>query len=387
MARFKNHWVLEIGRNVSLFFRVEVGIAGAGGTFAWIKERLGMKPTSVKQVARSATIETRDTQSGQGKPVLRRKLAEQDRNLKQARRQITGKDREIAELRAELTGKDTKVNGIKPENIAWIFGTARVGSTWLSRMMADLQSHTIWREPLVGELFGHLYYVRARDRRDKTLILGDDHRTSWLKLIRTFVLESAEARFPEAKNNYLVIKEPNGSIGAPLLMEALPESRMICLVRDPRDVAASLVDSYKEGSWGYERLKKRGDMEEGGASKVPDKYVRSAAARYLQEMGKSKEAYDFHKGPKVLVKYEDLRTNTLENMKRIYSDLGMIVDEEEIAKVVEKHSWENIPEAQKGEGKFFRKATPQGWREDLTPAQVKMIEETTAPLLKEFYPE
>jgi hypothetical protein len=27
-----------------------------------------------------------------------------------------------------------------------------------------------------------------------------------------------------------------------------------------------------------------------------------------------------------------------------------------------------------------------GWREDLTPEQVKIIERTTAPLLEEFYP-
>ena len=38
-------------------------------------------------------------------------------------------------------------------------------------------------------------------------------------------------------------------MGAPLLMEALPESRMILLVRDPRDVAASTLDAAKEGGW------------------------------------------------------------------------------------------------------------------------------------------
>ena len=44
-----------------------------------------------------------------------------------------------------------------------------------------------------------------------------------------------------------------------------------------------------------------------------------------------------------------------------------------------------IPDGEKGEGKFYRKATPGGWREDLTPKQARVIEEVTRPLLEEFY--
>jgi hypothetical protein len=70
----------------------------------------------------------------------------------------------------------------------------------------------------------------------------------------------------------------------------------------------------------------------------------------------------------------------------MYSALGIEVGEEGLARVVEEHSWENIPEEEKGEGKFYRKATPGGWREDLTPKQAEAIERITAPLLKQLYP-
>jgi hypothetical protein len=56
-----------------------------------------------------------------------------------------------------------------------------------------------------------------------------------------------------------------------------------------------------------------------------------------------------------------------------------------LARSIEKHSWENIPQEEKGEGKFYRKATPGGWREDLTPEQVEIVERITAPVLEEFY--
>lgn len=74
-------------------------------------------------------------------------------------------------------------------------------------------------------------------------------------------------------------------------------------------------------------------------------------------------------------------------MRRILSTLEVPADEKRIARTVEKHSWENIPEENKGEGKIFRKATPRGWSDDLTPEQVKIVERITAPLLGEFYPE
>jgi hypothetical protein len=47
--------------------------------------------------------------------------------------------------------------GIAPERLIWIFGSARTGSTWLGAMMADLEGHAWWHEPMVGYLFGHLY--------------------------------------------------------------------------------------------------------------------------------------------------------------------------------------------------------------------------------------
>ena len=76
--------------------------------------------------------------------------------------------------------------------------------------------------------------------------------------MRRFVLDSASARFPERiDGGYLVIKEPHGTLGAPLLAEALPESRMIVLVRDPRDVISSKMDAAREGSWAEEAQKRR----------------------------------------------------------------------------------------------------------------------------------
>jgi hypothetical protein len=73
-------------------------------------------------------------------------------------------------------------------------------------------------------------------------------------------------------------------------------------------------------------------------------------------------------------------------MKRIYSALEMPVEEAELARSVEKNSWEKIPAEQKGDGKFHRKAKPGGWREDLTPEQAEIVEGVAGSLLRDLYP-
>jgi hypothetical protein len=42
----------------------------------------------------------------------------------------------------------------------------------------------------------------------------------------------------------------------------------------------------------------------------------------MRNVGAAKRAYEAHEGPKVMVRYEDLRTDTLGTMRRIYSALG-----------------------------------------------------------------
>lgn len=316
------------------------------------------------------------------------------RRVHQIRSQLAGKYRvlslEAAEWRDRLRAghANARPDGIRPENVIWIFGSSRSGSTWLRAMMGEIEDHRVWEEPLVGKLFGE-FYNRAVGPHKKRLdfVMGDATRKGWVRSIRNFVLDGASYACPRlGPDDYLVVKEPNGSIGAPLLMEALPESRMIFLVRDPRDVVASLLDGARKGSWLYE-WRERGQRGERALAEMdPHVFVRRRAGVYLRSVGGAKRAYDAHRGCKVLVKYEDLRKDTLSTMERIYSALEIPVDPEQLSRAVERHSWERLPERQKGVGKFYRKAEPGGWREDLTPEQVRTVEEVTAPLLKSFYP-
>jgi hypothetical protein len=299
-------------------------------------------------------------------------------------------------LEAGVTGGDvpgpTRIDGdgrsagVVPENMIWIFGTGRTGSTWLAAMMEEPEGHDVWFEPRVGTVFDPQRFERYAGTH---FVLASQYKDVWLRSIRNFVLDGANARFPELANEdagYLAVKEPGGSVGASLIMEALPESGLVLLIRDPRDVAASWLDATRKGGWQSRRRGESGRRAESLAETNPNAFVRRHADAYLKHVGSAKRAYDEHGGRKVVVRYEDLRADTIGTMRRMYGELGVPVDETVIARAVEKNSWENIPEEEKGEGKFYRKATPQAWREDLTRHQVRIVERITAPLLEEFYP-
>jgi len=277
-------------------------------------------------------------------------------------------------------GKASQRDGIRAANVVWLFSFGRSGSTWLSAMMAEIEDHTVWHEPAVGALFGNFYYgdrwIGEAHHKNPLFILGS-RREIWLSLIRSFVLDAARAMFPQLGNKAtLLVRETYGSLGAPLLVEALPESAMILLVRDPRDVVASSLDAFAPRSWGASFL---------SANDVPDFDCEDWASLYMRNVGSARQAYENHAGRKILLRYEDLRVDTLDTMKRIYSSLEIAVDEERLANAVAKHSWEAIPEDQKGQGKFYRRASPGGWKDDLTAEEVQTVETLTAPILGEFY--
>ena len=323
-------------------------------------------------------------------------LRQKNSKIKALKERIDLQDREIEELRVKVAAKGYEAAGLKPENIIWILGSPRTGSTWLGRMLGQLDGLRVWQEPFFGVMLSFRDNIANSGYAQKeSFLFGEPNKPIWLQHMRRLFLAVGEARFGQPE--HLVVKEPNGSVGSGLILEAFPESGTILLVRDPRDVVASLLDLAKPGAWyAYDRFEMsaaEADFDPHSGSfdftqpSTNDERVEQLASDVTKSFEAAREAFDAHRGRKTLVRYEDLRTDPMSTMRDICRALNLAVDEDQLTRSVEKASWENVPAERKGAGKHHRKATPGGWREDLTPEQAKIVEKAAASLLEEFYAE
>jgi len=142
------------------------------------------------------------------------------------------------------------------------------------------------------------------------------------------------------------------------------------LIRDGRDAIDSKIDSLQKDSWG---------MKDYGYTPIPPekmlmeiKYQAELWVRVIEILSK---AFNEHPAESRLsVKYEDLLKNTFEELKKIYEFLEIDIPENELKKIVEEHSFENIPSKDKGPTKVTRSASPGKWKENFNEKEQSIIQ-------------
>lgn len=177
---------------------------------------------------------------------------------------------------------------------------------------------------------------------------------------------------------HVVIKEPNGSQSADVIMRALPRARLLFLLRDGRDVVDSDLAAYLPGAWISQEFP--GLVGIGDDDRLA--FVVNSAHKWLWRTEAVQEAMARHPGPAHLVRYEDLREEPLEAMQRIFDWLGIEATDADIQSWVERNSFERIPN--RGPAEFARLAQPGAWRVNLRPDEQAAVEEVLGPKLREL---
>lgn len=283
------------------------------------------------------------------------------------------------------------------DRLLWIFGSSRSGSTWLLRMLSDLDGVVSIDDPHLGHHLGvwrpiPLAWAAANEAPELTTLLevkrdepgyffADRYRDSWWEPLRELVRARFQAQaggLPAAVAPTYVVKEP-GSHVATLFTELFPSSKLIFLLRDGRDVVDSWLAAYSDGSWAIP----------GGAFPVAS-WGRLPLVRWLSSVWvyRTREVWSAYgtraAENRVLVRYEELRNQTAEALGRVATLLDFEIAPEGLEEIADRHAFERVPAGASGSRKAIRLATPGSWRENLSADEQLAMHEVMAETLAEF---
>ena len=116
---------------------------------------------------------------------------------------------------------------ILEKKMIWIFGSVRSGTTWLGRDLLNHPSTIYWHEPYIG---WHLDVIQEWHYGENRYFFSRNHMNNIIPTLRKLILARTFSQVKSLSLN-IVIKEPNGSGAADIIMNCFPKSKLIFLLR------------------------------------------------------------------------------------------------------------------------------------------------------------
>jgi hypothetical protein len=280
----------------------------------------------------------------------------------------------------------------------WLASHPKSGNTWFRMMVANLLANSgtpidINDPPGIGphacarEPFDHLLMIDSgllthdeidclRPRVYEELARGgaDEEEGSALgRPVRFMLVHDAYQLTPK---------------GEPLLGGRRGAGGAILIVRDPRDVAPSLANHMRVSIDRAIEMMDEGQRERRIA---PDRQHRLLRQRSMGWSGHALSWLEQTDLPVCIVRYEDMRADTVGVFARALEFAGVSAGDEAIRQAVgfadfaelrrqeQAHGFRERP-IQPG-GPFFRRGEAGAWRDELNGAQVARIEAAHAPMM------
>ena len=218
-----------------------------------------------------------------------------------------------------------------PPRLVLLLGAPRSGTTWLQGLLA---AHPRVASPQETDVFSR--YLRAledawawqhrgtlddwRRRRFKGLpavLTTDEFREIGTSLLATTIAHSAALK-PGA--DIVVEKSPAHSVHGDLIEVYAPTAPIVHLVRDGRDVAASLVAAGR--TWGHDWA----PSTVGAAAAMWSEHVRGARSVVARAA-----AVDT---PTIEVRYEDLRSRGASLLHDVFTTIGVEITTDEATRLL-----------------------------------------------------
>jgi hypothetical protein len=285
--------------------------------------------------------------------------------------------------------------------LAWIFGSSRSGSTWLLRMLSGIERVIPIDDPHIGHHLGiwrpiPLAWATAKEppklgtladykRKKRDYLFSDRYADIWIPQLRELISARFEAQAAEdiaeagdIDRPIVVVKEP-GSHAADTIMDLFPDSALIFLLRDGRDVVDSWLDAYRDGSWATDE----------GAYGLDDAgrpaLISWQSSVWLHRTEVVQETYArTDPDRRVMIRYEEMREDPVTALQRISDLLGIEASRDQLGAIASANEFSRVPETHKGKGREIRRAEPGGWATHMSREEIIAMHEILAVKLEEL---
>jgi hypothetical protein len=261
---------------------------------------------------------------------------------------------------------------------AFVGGAPRSGTTYVQLLLyASGEFATAQESHLFTAFLGRLDEVwerfeeRSKTHRDVGLptVISRARFDEILRSAAIAVMSDIASREPGAP--WVLEKTPENVLVWPLITRLLPKARFIIVVRDPRAVVASTIAAR---SWA-------GEWAQREVAQIAESWVRSVSA------GLALEASHPHV---IRVRYERLRAQTPSVLTEMLGRFGLRAPPEKVRRIVASVSLEALKEKRveapwplAGEPpNFFREGSRTAWRQELSIAQIALIEDVAKEEMK-----
>lgn len=282
----------------------------------------------------------------------------------------------------------------------WLASYPKSGNTWFRILLANLTA-TSDTPADINALPRHCYIASSREPFDNITLLDSSLMTDdEINGLRPLVHEHLAGAGPDdddSESNCLpvqFIKTHDAysctSSGEPLLAGRRGADGAIVIVRDPRDVAASLANH--QGCSIDETIAFMNDTNAALCGK-PDRQ-HSQFRQLLQGWSAHVESWLSQRDiPVHLVRYEDLKADTVTALGDALGFAQIGAGADAIDRAVRLADFAGLQEQERDKGfreaqrwpkdrKFFRRGEAGSWRDELTTEQIARIETEHAPMMR-----
>lgn len=270
-------------------------------------------------------------------------------------------------------------------NLTWLFCSPRSGSSWLATELLSSKMNVL-NEPLIGEHIASsrelkdTYITRIEEFRDREdYFFNQKYQQIWKPLLKKLILNRIAGQFPNI-NSKTIIKEPNGSMAADIISDIFPKSKIIVLFRDGRDVLNSNIALLSDGGF---VVKKKTFEPLSGERRIIS--IKIHAKKWVKLMDILNRTIDSHDEKlRLVIRYEELRTSTIELLKKIFNFLEIEINEKELIKIISEYDFEKIPSSSKGIGTDKQFAKIGIWQERFNENEKEIMSQIMGEKLKEL---